>query len=59
MRAVEPEYLRDVIAQIVDVVTHAAHAKLAKVTKVLANLRGVKLNCSASACDEMVLIPAA
>ena len=43
MRAVETEYLRDVIAQIFNVVANAAHAKLAKVTKIFPNLRGVQI----------------
>ncbi len=43
MRAVEPENLRDVIAQIVDIVTDAAHAKLAEVTQIFPNLGGVQI----------------
>src|SRR6185503_11280285 len=43
MRIVEPEYLRDVLAQIIDVVADAAHAKLAEVTKIFPDLRRVKI----------------
>ena len=43
MRLVETENLRDVFAQVVDVVTDAAHAKLAKVAQVFPDLRGVQI----------------
>ena len=43
MRAIETQNLRDVIAQVGDVVTNAAHAKFAEVTQVFANLRGVQV----------------
>ena len=41
MRSVETEYLRDVIAQIFDVVANSTHSKLAEVTQVFADLRRV------------------
>jgi hypothetical protein len=43
MRAVETEYLRDVIAQIFDVISNTTHAKLAKVTKIFPDLGGVQI----------------
>jgi hypothetical protein len=43
MRAVETEYLRDVIAQVFDVVTDTTNAKLTKVTKIFPDLRGVQI----------------
>jgi len=43
MRSIETEDLRNVRAQILDVIADAAHAKLAEVTEVFANLRGVQM----------------
>src|SRR4030095_13648859 len=43
MRIVETEYLRDVIAQVCDIIANAAHAKLAKVTKIFPGVRGVEI----------------
>ena len=43
MRGVETEYLRDVIAQVVDVVADAAHAKLTEVPKIFPDLSGIEV----------------
>jgi hypothetical protein len=43
MRIVETEYLRDVLAQIIDVVTDATHAKFAEVSEIFSDLSRVKI----------------
>jgi hypothetical protein len=43
MRPVEPEDFRDVLAQFLDKVTHAADAELAKVSEVFSDLRRIKV----------------